>query len=288
MLSDLNSFFTADNDFFRHDLLLTGIAVLAGLYIGRLINIIADRLPVMIHQAWDNYLAQATHADLPFPTPVHLFSKQTTCSDAQHNHTVYQYLPLISSLHKCRECQPAATRRYLAAELLSGILSGLMIWHFGLGLAGISALVLTYGLMTLAIIDSETMLLPDTLTIPLLWLGLIVNLFSTFTAIENAIIGAAAGYLFLWIMHWLYKKLTHEDGIGYGDFKLLAALGAWLGWQILPILLLFASIFALIVGILLLSTHKLQKDSPIPFGPYLALSGILALLFGPYILTILF
>lgn len=276
------------SDDLYNNIIATSIAVLIGLVIGRLLNHVIDRLPVMIQQAWDNYLAQANKTEYPHPKPLQLFSGITDCVHCKSSQFVLTLLPVVGFLIPCRHCNHKTSFRYPVVELMSGLLSGVFVWVLGTGIAGLSALLFIYFLIALCFIDSETMLLPDTLTMPLLWAGLIVNLNDTFVHTEDAILGAVAGYSFLWLMHWLYKQFTGKDGIGYGDFKLLAALGAWLGWQILPLLILFAAIIGLFVGIVLILMRKIQKDSPMPFGPYLALSGILALLFGPTLLSILF
>lgn len=288
MQPDLTLLLSLFSDDLYNNIVATSIAILFGLVIGRVLNHVIDRLPVMIHQAWDNYLAQANQTEPPHSSPLHLFSGITHCPHCKSPRTVLGLIPVIGFIFTCRHCHHKTTLRYPIVELATGLLSGIFIWIFGTGIAGLSALLFVYLLITLCFIDSETMLLPDTLTQPLLWAGLIVNLNDTFTHTEDAILGAVVGYLFLWLMHWLYKQFTGKDGIGYGDFKLLAALGAWLGWQVLPLLILFAAIIGLFVGIVLILMRKIQKDSPMPFGPYLALSGILALLFGPTLLSILF
>lgn len=288
MQPDLSILLSVFSDDLHENVIATGIALLVGFAIGRFLNHIIDRLPLMIHQAWDNYLAQANQTEMPHPKPVHLFSQLGQCVHCHSSLSLYTFIPVIGSLLHWRQCKRHVSWRYLTVDILTGLFSGIFIWVFGTGIAGLSSLLFIYFLIALCFIDAETMLLPDTLTLPLLWIGLIVNIDDTFTNTEDAIWGAVAGYLFFWLMHKLYKKSTGNDGIGYGDFKLLAALGAWLGWQILPLLILFAAIVGLLIGIIRILMHKQTKDSPMPFGPYLAISGILALLFGPTLLSILF
>lgn len=289
MQPDLSILIPMLSDDYAHHCLAAAIALLIGLGVAPFLNIVIDRLPIMIQQAWDNYLAEANHTEPAHPVRLGLFTPDNTlCESCQHQKRYVYFLPIIGSLLPCKMCRPAIRYRHLTVDVLSGVLSALFVWTFGTGLSGISALIFAYFLIMLCFIDLETMLLPDTLTLPLLWIGLIINLGDVFTYTEDAIIGAAAGYAFFWIMHWAYKKYTGNDGIGYGDFKLVAAMGAWLGWQILPLLILFSSIIGLLAGLILMATHKLQKDNPIPFGPYLALSGILTLLFGPTLLSVLF
>jgi leader peptidase (prepilin peptidase)/N-methyltransferase len=173
--------------------------------------------------------------------------------------------------------------RYPLVELATALLSLVVAWHFGFGLAAIAAVVFTWMLVAMVFIDLDKMLLPDQLTLPLLWLGLILSVNHTFVSAQDAIIGAALGYLSLWSLYWAFKLLTGKEGMGYGDFKLLAALGAWLGWQHLPIVILLSSFVGAIVGITMLSLQDKDKSQPIPFGPYLATAGWLTLLYGDVI-----
>ncbi len=165
-------------------------------------------------------------------------------------------------------------------EAVTGILSAYAVWHFGPSTQAIAALLLIWAMLALTGIDLDTQLLPDTITLPLLWLGLLFNLFGTFTDLHSAVIGAILGYLCLWSVFWLFKLATGKEGMGYGDFKLLAALGAWLGWQMLPAIVLFSSIVGATVGIALILTSKQGRNTPIPFGPYLSAAGLIILFFG--------
>jgi leader peptidase (prepilin peptidase)/N-methyltransferase len=181
---------------------------------------------------------------------------------------------------KCRACKAPISARYPAVELLTALLSGLLVWRFGSGWAGLATLLFTYLLLAMTFIDFDTKFLPDDLTYPLLWAGLLVNMNGTFVPLRDAVIGAAAGYLALWSVYWLFKLATGKEGMGYGDFKLLAALGAWLGWQMLPTIILLSSVVGAIVGISLILVARRSRDNPIPFGPYLAAAGMIALLYG--------
>ena len=192
-------------------------------------------------------------------------------------------IPVISYLllrGKCSACKAPISARYPLVELLTGALSAVLIWHFGSGWTGLATLVFAYLLIAMTFIDADTQMLPDDLTFPLLWAGLLVNINGTFVPLQDAVIGAAAGYLALWGVYWAFKLATGKEGMGYGDFKLLAALGAWLGWTMLPTIILLSSLVGAVVGIGLIVFAKRGRDKPIPFGPYLAAAGIIALLYG--------
>ena len=190
---------------------------------------------------------------------------------------MFSYLALRG---RCRSCGAKISPRYPVVEAITGLLSGLIAWHFGFGLAGISALILVWVLIALTFIDADTQLLPDGITLPLIWLGLIVNMDDTFTDLRSAVLGAIFGYLALWSVYWAFKLLTKKEGMGYGDFKLLAALGAWLGWQMLPLVILLSSVVGAVVGIALIVLARMGRNIPLPFGPYLAMAGLIALLWG--------
>jgi leader peptidase (prepilin peptidase)/N-methyltransferase len=192
-------------------------------------------------------------------------------------------IPVISYLFlrgKCAGCSASISPRYPIVEAVSGLLSAYAALHFGFGLAGISAIILVWALIALTFIDFDTQLLPDSITLPLLWLGLLLNLNGAFTSLPNALIGAIAGYLVLWSVYWAFKLTTGKEGMGYGDFKLLAALGAWLGWTLLPLIILLSSLVGAVVGIALIVFAKHGRNIPIPFGPYLAGGGLIALFWG--------
>lgn len=262
---------------------VTIIAGIFGLMIGSFLNVVIHRLPNMMQRESDNYVAHESGKPLPHTDRYNLMVPRSACPHCGHKITAMENIPVISYLFlrgKCVECKAPISARYPIVELLTGILSALLIWRFGSGLAGLATLVFAYLLIAMTFIDADTQLLPDDLTLPLLWCGLLVNLNGTFVPLEEAVIGAVAGYLILWSVYWLFKLTTGKEGMGYGDFKLLAALGAWLGWKMLPIIILLSSLVGAVVGIALIVFAKHGRDKPIPFGPYLAAAGLLALFYG--------
>jgi leader peptidase (prepilin peptidase)/N-methyltransferase len=182
---------------------------------------------------------------------------------------------------RCRHCRAPISVRYPTVELASALLSGFVIWQLGSDIAGIAALLLVWTMLALSFIDLDTQFLPDDLTLPLMWVGLLVNLNGTFVPLSDAVIGAAIGYLALWLVYWAFRLVTGKEGMGYGDFKLLAALGAWLGWTMLPLIVLLSSVLGALVGVMLIVLKGHHRDKPIPFGPFLAVAGLVALLYGP-------
>ena len=231
--------------------------------------------------AWlktDNSLAAeqtATHYNLATP--------RSSCPHCGHFITALENIPLLSYAvlrGRCSQCKACISPRYPLVELLTGVLSAGAAWHFGYGVACVGALVFLWCAVALCFIDLDTMLLPDDITLPLLWAGLLFNVGEVFTSLPSAVIGAVAGYLILWSVYWLFKLVTGKEGMGYGDFKLLAAIGAWLGWQVLPVVILLSSLVGAVVGISLMIFAKHGRETPIPFGPYLAAAGVLALFFG--------
>jgi leader peptidase (prepilin peptidase)/N-methyltransferase len=261
----------------------TAVAAIFGLVIGSFLNVVIHRLPRMMQRESDNYVAHESGKPLPHTDSYNLVAPRSACPHCGHKITALENIPVISYLFlrgKCIECKAAISIRYPIVELLTGVLSALLIWHFGSGPAGLTALVFAYLLIAMTFIDADTQLLPDDLTLPLLWCGLLVNLSGTFVPLGEAVIGAVAGYLSLWSVYWLFKLATGKEGMGYGDFKLLAALGAWLGWKMLPAIILLSSVVGAIVGISMIVFAKHGRDKPIPFGPYLAVAGMLALFYG--------
>ncbi|MBZ2208799.1 prepilin peptidase [Massilia soli] len=261
-------------------------AALFGLLIGSFLNVVIYRIPKMMQRESDNYVASESGKELPHTDRFNLMVPRSACPHCGHQITAMENIPVISWLAlrgKCRACKAPISPRYPAIELLTGVLSALMVWTFGSGEAGLATLVFTWLLIAMTFIDFDTQLLPDDLTYPLLWLGLLVNLHGMFVPLHEAVIGAAAGYMILWSIYWLFKLVTGKEGMGYGDFKLLAALGAWLGWGMLPTIILLSSVVGAVVGISLIVFTKHGRDKPIPFGPYLAAAGLIALLFGTQI-----
>lgn len=261
-------------------------AAVLGLLIGSFLNVVIHRLPIMMQRDSDNYVAHESGKELPHQDTYSLVTPRSRCPHCGHRIGALENIPVISYLvlgGKCKACKAPISARYPAVELFTAVLSAFLVWRFGGGLAGLAALVFGWMLVAMTFIDYDTQLLPDDLTLPLLWLGLLVNLNGTFAPLDQAVIGAAAGYLSLWSIYWLFKLVTGKEGMGYGDFKLLAALGAWLGWTLLPTIILLSSIVGAVVGISLIVFTKHGRDKPIPFGPYLAAAGLIALVWGKQI-----
>lgn len=222
-----------------------------------------------------------TENELP---PLNLSKPRSRCPDCAHQITALENIPILSYLllrGRCSSCGTGISLRYPLIELLTGMLSAYVAWHFGFGWASLGALIMVWSLIALAAIDFDTQLLPDAITMPLLWLGLAFNLNGVMTDLPSSVLGAMVGYLSLWSVFWLFKLATGKEGMGYGDFKLLAALGAWLGWQMLPVIILLSSIVGALVGIGLIAFARHGRNNPIPFGPYLAAAGVIALFWGP-------
>ena len=259
------------------------IAGLFGLLIGSFLNVVIHRMPQMIQRESDNYVASESGLPLPHSDRYGLVVPRSACPHCGHQITALENIPVISYLFlrgKCIACKAPISIRYPIVELLTGTLSAFLIWRFGSGVLGLSTLLFAYLLIAMTFIDADTQLLPDDLTFPLLWCGLLLNLHGALVPLQEAVIGAAAGYLCLWSIYWLFKLATGKEGMGYGDFKLLAALGAWLGWKMLPVIVLLSSLVGAVVGIALIVLAKRGRDIPIPFGPYLAAAGLLTLLYG--------
>ena len=254
-----------------------------GLLIGSFLNVVIHRVPKMMQRESDNYVAHESGLPMPHTERYDLLLPRSACPHCGHRITALENIPVLSYLFlggKCSQCKAPISARYPAVEAVTGLLSAFMIWHFGSGLAGLAALAFLWLLIAMTFIDADTKLLPDDLTLPLLWLGLLVNLHGTFAPLRDAVIGAAAGYLALWSVYWLFKLATGKEGMGYGDFKLLAALGAWMGWTMLPLIILLSSVVGAVVGICLMVFTRRGRDNPIPFGPYLAAAGLIALVWG--------
>ncbi|GIZ50958.1 prepilin peptidase [Noviherbaspirillum aridicola] len=261
----------------------SAVAVVFGLLIGSFLNVVIHRVPRMMQRESDNYVAQESGKPLPHTDRYNLMVPRSACPHCGHQIGALENIPVISWLvlrGKCSSCKAPISPRYPLVELLTGVLSGVLVWHFGSGIAGLATLLFAYMLIAMTFIDFDTQLLPDDLTLPLLWAGLLLNLNATFVPLADAVIGAAAGYLILWAVYWLFKLVTGKEGMGYGDFKLLAALGAWLGWKMLPVIILLSSLVGALVGIALIVFARHGRNKPIPFGPYLAAAGLIALFWG--------
>ncbi len=259
-------------------------AALLGLCVGSFLNVVIYRLPKMMEQEWRAQCAEIQEETASTAEKLNLAYPRSRCPNCGHHISALENIPLISYLlvlkGKCSGCKTAISARYPLIEALTAALSAFAVWHFGPTLQGGAALLLIWALIALTFIDLDTQLLPDSITLPLVWLGLAFNLHDTFTDLPTAVIGAMAGYLALWSVFWLFKLATGKEGMGYGDFKLLAALGAWLGWQMLPAIILLSSIVGAAVGISLIVFARHGRNVPIPFGPYLAAAGLIALLWG--------
>ncbi|AMP01780.1 type IV leader peptidase family protein [Collimonas arenae] len=267
------------------------MAAIFGLLVGSFLNVVIHRLPIMMQRESDNYVAHESGQPLPHTDRYNLLVPRSACPQCKHQIGALENVPVFSYLAlrgKCRACKTPISARYPIVETLTGALSALLIWHFGSGWSGLASLVFLYLLIAMTFIDADTQLLPDDLTLPLLWIGLLLNLSGLFVPLNEAVIGAAAGYLALWSIYWIFKLLTGKEGMGYGDFKLLAALGAWMGWKMLPIIILFSSLVGAAVGLALIIFFRHGRDKPIPFGPYLAAAGLLALLYGHTIMETYF
>jgi leader peptidase (prepilin peptidase)/N-methyltransferase len=263
--------------------LLTGLVFLFSLLIGSFLNVVIHRLPKMMEADWHAQCAELRGETVPDAPLYNLSLPRSACPQCGHQITALENIPLLSWLWlrgRCSACSTPISARYPLVELLTALLSAAAAWKWGVSVQTIGALLLVWTLIALAFIDLDTTFLPDNLTLPLLWLGLLFNLGGHFASLADAVIGAMAGYLVLWSVYWLFKLATGKEGMGYGDFKLLAALGAWLGWQMLPVTLLLSSVVGATIGVAMILFVKHDRRVPIPFGPYLAGGGLVALFFG--------
>jgi leader peptidase (prepilin peptidase) / N-methyltransferase len=273
-------------------LLVITAGFLLSLLVGSFLNVVIHRVPIMLERDWAAQAAEFTAAANEQPQPAaaegtyqrfNLITPRSRCPNCNHQITALENIPVVSWLMlggKCSGCKAPISARYPTIELMTGLLGALAIAFFGATWAGLGALILTWTLIALTCIDIDTQLLPDDMTLPLLWVGLLFNLFGVFAPLKDAVIGAMLGYLILWSIYWLFKLITGKEGMGYGDFKLLGALGAWFGWQKIPAIILLSSAVGVVVGIGLMIAAKRGKEVPIPFGPYLAGAGFLTLYFS--------
>jgi leader peptidase (prepilin peptidase) / N-methyltransferase len=273
-----------------------GSCLVLGLMVGSFLNVVIHRLPKMMELSWrqqcadlsrsnatDNLSPASGEEEPSLHTPYNLIVPRSACPHCNHTLSAWENIPIFSYLllrGKCKGCGASISPRYPIIEAISGVLCACAAWHFGFGLPAVGALLLIWALLALTAIDFDTQLLPDDITLPLLWAGLLFNLFGVFINLPSAVLGAVIGYLALWSVYWLFKVTTGKEGMGYGDFKLLAALGAWLGWQMLPLIILLSSLVGAVVGITLIVALKHGRNIPIPFGPYLAGGGLIALFWG--------
>ncbi|MFZ9194141.1 MAG: prepilin peptidase [Burkholderiales bacterium] len=259
-------------------------AALLGLCVGSFLNVVIHRLPKMMERQWKAECAEVAGQEAAPAPRYNLVVPRSACPSCGHPISAIENVPVMSWLAlggKCKGCKTAISPRYPAVELLTGMLSGYIAWHFGFGMAAAGALLFTWAMIALTFIDLDTFFLPDSITLPLLWLGLLFNIGSTYVSLSSAVIGAVAGYLSLWSVYWAFKWATGKEGMGYGDFKLLAAIGAWLGWTMLPLTILLSSLVGAAIGIFMIVFAGRGRSVPIPFGPYLAIAGMIALLYGP-------
>ena len=258
-----------------------------GLCIGSFLNVVVYRLPITLQREWKTDCCSLLEITPPTaddkPKTFNLLFPNSHCPNCNHQIRLWENIPVLSYLllkGKCSGCKKPISIRYPLVELATGLLSVLVVYLLGFTLQGGLALVLTWSLIALTLIDIDTQLLPDNITLPLMWLGLIVNYFGAYTSLEDALWGAIVGYLAIWSVFWLFKIVTGKEGMGYGDFKLLAALGAWMGWQVLPQIIILSSLVGAVIGIAGILIMGKDKNIPIPFGPYLAIAGWIALLWG--------
>lgn len=269
-------------------LLYAGLLCL-GLVVGSFLNVVIYRVPLMMETRWRRDCCELLEVEQEKPgPPLNLATPNSHCPVCKAAIKPWQNIPVLSYLllrGKCGNCATTISPRYPVLELVTGLMTLALAWFFDLSPALLGAALLTWALIALTMIDIDHQLLPDDITLPLLWLGLIFNISGTYASLSDAVIGAVAGYLILWGIYWAFKLLTGKEGMGYGDFKLLAALGAWMGWQALPLIILLSSLVGAVCGIALMIIKRRGKEIPIPFGPYLAMAGWIALLWGDDIMS---
>jgi len=281
---------TISSAFIQSPMLFVSFCMLIGLIIGSFLNVVIYRLPKMMELAWQESCREPSQQSTSPHATYNLFQPKSACPHCQHAIGFLENIPVLSYVFlggRCHHCKQPISIRYPMIEVASGLLVGLIAWHFGYSIDMLSTSVFVLALLTLTCIDLETQLLPDIITLPLLWAGLIFNFNTGFTGLQSAVIGAIAGYLILWTVYWTFKLITKKEGMGHGDFKMLAAIGAWLGWQMIPAVILLSSLSASIVGLSLIIFDEKKRSHAIPFGPYLALAGMIAL-FWHQSLTALF
>jgi leader peptidase (prepilin peptidase)/N-methyltransferase len=259
---------------------ILALALILGLLVGSFLNVVVHRLPIMMEREWRAQCAQLNGQEVPAEAPYSLVAPRSACPHCGHVIAWHENIPLLSFLiqkGRCRQCGAAISWRYPLLEAVTGLLTLFTVWHFGPTWQAAVAVLLVWGLLALTFIDFETQLLPDSLTQPLLWIGLLVNVQGLFVPLGEAVVGAVAGYMSLWLVYHAFKLLTGKEGMGFGDFKLLAVLGAWMGWKALPLVILLSSLVGAVVGVALILFSGHDRARPIPFGPYLALAGLLML-----------
>ena len=263
--------------------LFAATVALLSLTIGSFLNVVIHRMPKMMERQWRAEVAEANGQTVPDEPSYNLMLPRSQCPACGHAITAMENIPVISYLvlrGKCAGCSAPISPRYPLVELFTAGVSGVVAWHFGFGWTTAAALLFVWAMIALAFIDLDTFFLPDDITLPLLWAGLLFNMGGVFVDLQTAVIGAVAGYLSLWLVYWGFKLATGKEGMGYGDFKLLAAIGAWLGWKMLPVVIMLSSLVGAIIGISLIALARHERSRPIPFGPYLVLAGLIAMFWG--------
>jgi len=264
-------------------------SLILGLLIGSFLNVVIYRLPVMMNNEWQQQCHELLNLDSSDGSSekqsetFNLNTPRSRCPKCNHKITALENIPVFSYLFlkgKCSSCAETISPRYALIELLTGVMTAVVAWHFGFSWQAGAVMLLTWALIAMSFIDIDHQLLPDNITLLWLWLGLLLSLFPIFVDTHTSLIGAAAGYLSLWGIFWLFKLVTGKEGMGYGDFKLLALLGAWMGWQLLPVVILLSSVVGAVIGIAMMVILGRDKNIPIPFGPYLAAAGWIAMLWG--------
>lgn len=267
---------------------LIAVCTVVGLCVGSFLNVVIYRLPKMMEAEWRADCAEVTGTEPPPREVFNLAVPRSRCPSCDAAITADQNIPVLSWLllgGKCASCKAKISIRYPAVELFTGVLSGVLAWHFGPSIKLAGALLFAWALIALTFIDLDTFLLPDDITLPLAWLGLLFNVAGTFTDLRSAVLGAVGGYLSLWTVYWIFRLVAKKEGMGFGDFKLLAALGAWLGWQVLPFVVIVSAGLGAVIGLAAMAMSKAGRDAKIPFGPYLALGGIVGLFWGRELTT---
>jgi leader peptidase (prepilin peptidase)/N-methyltransferase len=267
----------------QHPVILMSLCIFFGLCVGSFLNVVIHRLPKIMERQWLAECAEATGSAPPAVERYNLMAPRSSCPKCGHRLSALENIPIASYIAlggKCSACKAPISLRYPAVEVLSATLAGYIAWRYGFSAAMLGALIFVWAMIALAFIDLDTLYLPDSITLTLLWAGLLFNLGGTYTDTRSAVIGAAAGYLALWTVFWAYKLATGKEGMGYGDFKLLAAIGAWLGWKMLPLVILLSSFAGAAIGIGLIVFARHGRNVPIPFGPYLAVAGSITLFWG--------
>jgi leader peptidase (prepilin peptidase)/N-methyltransferase len=269
--------------FYTYPAFLVTVAALFGLIVGSFLNVVIHRLPKVLERRWHSECAELAGTPAPPAERYDLVKPRSACPQCGHRIPAVENIPVLSYLAlrgKCSACKAPISLRYPFVEAVSGALAGYIAWRYGFTAAALGACLFAWAMIALTFIDLDTFILPDSITLPLLWAGLLFNAGGTFTDLTSAVIGAAAGYIALWSVFWAFKFATGKEGMGYGDFKLLAAIGAWLGWKMLPLTILASSLVGAVVGIGLIVFAKHAREKPIPFGPYLAVAGLIALFWG--------